>query len=75
MINGTVNQLHDTGLTSRDAIIRKVGNRMRFFWKDQWIGDIPLMVRFPRLLDWRLIKIVVLIKDGMWLIGIGTGLA
>jgi mannosylglycoprotein endo-beta-mannosidase len=33
-----------------DVIVRRLGNGMHTqFWKDVWIGDSPLCIRFPRL--------------------------
>ncbi|KAK2405812.1 hypothetical protein QL285_041620 [Trifolium repens] len=33
-----------------DVMVRRIGNGMLTrFWKDVWIGDVPLCIRFPRL--------------------------
>ncbi|GKB52232.1 RNA-directed DNA polymerase, eukaryota, reverse transcriptase zinc-binding domain protein, partial [Tanacetum coccineum] len=49
-IVGTINTMHDKGTIPHSSIKRQVkdGSSTRF-WRDAWLGDIPLERKFPRL--------------------------
>ncbi|GKB05296.1 RNA-directed DNA polymerase, eukaryota, reverse transcriptase zinc-binding domain protein [Tanacetum coccineum] len=49
-IVGTINTMHDKGIIPHSSIKRQVkdGSSTRF-WRDAWLGDIPLERKFPRL--------------------------
>lgn len=45
-----INQLHDSCIILNNTIQKVIGDgASTLFWKDQWIGENTLMVRFSRL--------------------------
>lgn len=56
-ILGTINSLHDKNIISLNSFSKRVGNGMHTkFWKEIWIGETPLMLRYPRLFSLELNK-------------------
>jgi hypothetical protein len=50
-----------------EQVVKRIGNgRDTMFWKDKWIGERPLMERFPRLYSITTQKdaSVAVIRDG-----------
>ncbi|GJV55468.1 RNA-directed DNA polymerase, eukaryota [Tanacetum coccineum] len=49
-IAGTINTIHDKGIIPYSSIKRQVKDSSSTrFWRDVWLGDIPLERKFPRL--------------------------
>ncbi|GKB83567.1 putative RNA-directed DNA polymerase [Tanacetum coccineum] len=50
MIVGSLNTLHFSGIVTNDTFKCKVGDGASVrFWKDTWLGDEPLSIRYNRL--------------------------
>ncbi|GJX48746.1 hypothetical protein Tco_0273936 [Tanacetum coccineum] len=49
-IVGSINHLHSTGMIPHGSFKLKVGDGSNVrFWKDTWLGDVPLEARYNRL--------------------------
>ena len=49
-IVGSINHLHSSGIVPLNSIRFKVGDGSSIrFWKDTWLGDAPLYIRYNRL--------------------------
>ena len=74
-IVGTINHLHSSGIIPLNSIRFKVGDGSSIrFWKDTWLGDDPLYIRYNGYFTLITTKIVLFVSALSMALGLGIGI-
>ena len=74
-IVGTINHLHSSVIIPLNSIRFKVGDGSSIrFWKDTWLGDDPLYIRYNGYFTLITTKIVLFVSALSMALGLGVGI-
>ncbi|GKA62579.1 RNA-directed DNA polymerase, eukaryota [Tanacetum coccineum] len=63
-IGGAINTMHDKGIIPHSSIKRQVkDDSTTRFWRDAWLGDIPLERKYPRVIGSQLDSLISMLAN------------